>query len=388
MQGRGGGRDPFSDFGGAFGGFGGFGHSFGPPESLFSSFFGGRDPFNDPFFTRPFGGMFESSPFGGPTGFPFPPGIPPSVFLEHQSLGMHPSRFLEDQSLGMHPSRFLEDQTLSMHPSGFLQRQALVPSGQRGPIIQELDSDDENEDATEEKNGNPRKHSRSNDDPFVEHPDDEIEGKKKSKHLQTGNEYNRVNTTRPQPQSHSFCFQSSTVSCGGPNGMYYTSSRTRRSGSDGVTFEERKEADSSTRQASHVISRGIHGQGYSHSRKLNSNGKVDTMQTLHNINEAFLIVLGCDFVDELAGFKEEWKAKGQKHLPGWTESIGVRNNGQGEQARQGGWALPSSEPSHLGGTIFEARDTIGSCSSPTQERVRTDSTGRKAYRPRGGRDRN
>ena len=30
----------------------------------------------------------------------------------------------------------------------------------------------------------------------------------------------------------------------------------------------------------------------------------------------------CHFVDELTGFEEEWKGKGQKYLPGWTGSIG------------------------------------------------------------------
>ncbi|XP_020227188.1 uncharacterized protein LOC109808557 [Cajanus cajan] len=341
MQGRGGGRDPFFDFGDPFGGFGGFG-SFGPPRSLISSFFGGRDPFDDPFFTRPFGGMFESGFFSRPTGFSFPP--------------------------GMHPSRFLEHPPPGMHPSGFLERQAPEPSRRRGPIIQELDSDDENEDTTEEKKENPRKHRRSNDEPFIEHPDDESEGKK-SKHLQAGNEYNRSDTTVSQPQphsystaaqprSHSFCFQSSTVSYGGPNGTYYTSSRTRRSGSDGVTFEESKEAGSSTREASHIISRGIHGKGHSLSRKLKSDGNVDTMQTLHNINE-----------DELAGFEEEWKGKGQRHLPGWAGSIEAsHNNGQAEQSRQGVLALPSLEHNHPAGTISEARDDIGS--SRTQGGVR------------------
>ncbi|KAL5183785.1 Myeloid leukemia factor 1 [Glycine soja] len=330
MQGPGGGRDPFFDFGG----FGGFG-SFGPPRSLISSFFGGRDPFSDPFFAQPFGGMFESSPFGGPTGFPFPTGMNPSGFLEHPAPG-------------------------------------LDPSGQRrGPIIQELDSDEENDD-TAEKKENPRKHGRSDGEPSVEHPDDEIEGKKIR---QAGNE-SRINIIGPQPQSHSFCFQSSTVSYGGPNGLYYTSSRTRRSGSDGVTFEERKEADSSTMQASHLISRGIHGKGHSLSRNLNSDGRVDTRQTLLNINE-----------DELAGFEEQWKEKGQKYLPGWTASVEASgSNGQAEQARSGGWALPSSEYSHTVGTISEARDEVGS--SRSQERVlRTNSSGRNAYRPGVGRRR-
>ncbi|KAK7264447.1 hypothetical protein RJT34_32056 [Clitoria ternatea] len=327
MQGRGGGRDPFFDFGDPFAGFGGFGSfGVGPPRNLISSFFGGRDPFDDPFFTRPFGGMFESSPFGGPAGFPFPAG---------------------------------------MHPSGFLEHQAPEPSRPRGPIIQELDSDDDKEDNTEKK-GNPRKHSRSSNEPFVEHPEDELEGKK-SRHLQGRNEYNGFNVAGSRPQSQSFCFQSSTVSYGGPNGAYYTSSRTRRTGSDGVTFEESKEADSSTREASHLIARGIQGKGHSLSRKLNSDGKVDTMQTLHNINE-----------DELADFEEEWKGKGPKYLPGWTGSIGA---GQAEQAGQGGWALPSSEYSHPAG----ARDEVGS--SRARDKVRTDSKGRSAYHP-GGRGRN
>lgn len=130
-----GGRDPFSDFGDPFAGFGGFG-SFGPPRSLLSNFFGGRDPFDDPFFTRPFGGMFESS-FFAPTGSPFP----------------------------------------DMHPSGFLENQAPEPRKSRGPIIEELNSDDEKEDATHEKGKNPRKHSRSTNEPHVVYPDDEVEGK-------------------------------------------------------------------------------------------------------------------------------------------------------------------------------------------------------------------
>ncbi|XP_027334968.1 uncharacterized protein LOC113849327 [Abrus precatorius] len=173
----------------------------------------------------------------------------------------------------------------------------------------------------------------------------------------------------------SFCFQSSTVSYGGSNGTYYTSSRTRRTGSDGVTFEESKEADSSTRESSYTISRGIRGKGHSLSRKLNSDGKVDTMQTLRNINE-----------DELTGSEEEWKGKGQKYMPGWSGSIEAgRNNGQAELARQGGWALLSTEYTHPVGTTSEVSDKVGS--SHAQERPRIDSSGRSAYHP-GGRSRN
>ena len=62
MQGNRGGGDPFFNFGDPFAGLGGF-SGFAGQRSLASSFFGGRDPFDDPFFTRPFGGLFEPSIF-------------------------------------------------------------------------------------------------------------------------------------------------------------------------------------------------------------------------------------------------------------------------------------------------------------------------------------
>lgn len=369
MQGRGGGpggRDPFS--GGPFGGFGGIG-PFGPPGSLMSSFFGGRDPFDDPFFTQPFGGMFQSSIMGGPSGFPFPPEMHRPGFdlaqnmhnMQLPGFPFHPD--MNQSGFPFHPD---------MHPSGFLEHQARAPppepSNRRGPIIQELDSDNENEDETEEKRENPKKHRRSNTEPSVEHPDDELEvAGKKIRHLQGRNEYNRFNASELQPQTRSFSFQSSTVSYGGPNGAYYTSSKTRRTGSDGVTLEESKEADTSTRQASHRISRGLHDKGHTLSRKLNPDGKVDTMQTLHNINE-----------DQLAGFEEEWKGKGQKYLPGWSGSIGASHGEQAGQAGQGGWLLPSLEHSHPV-RMSEVGGKVGS--SRAEEKERTDSNGRGAYHP-------
>ncbi|XP_058764101.1 uncharacterized protein LOC131637524 isoform X1 [Vicia villosa] len=368
MQGRGGpgGRDPLADFGG----FGGFGSS----RSLMSSVFGGRDPFDDPFFTSPFGGMFQSSIMSGPSGFPFSremqrPGFPfPSE--------MQQPDFPFAQNMQMPGFPFAPNMLSSgfpfgpeMNPSVFHENQARAPepSSRRGPIIQQLDSDDENEDETEEKKENPKRHRRSSVEPSVEHPDDEHEGKK-IRHLQGRNEFNNFNATELQPQTQSFCFQSSTVSYGGPNGTYYTSSKTKRTGSDGVTLEESKEADSSTRQASHRISRGLHDKGHTFSRKLNPDGKVDTMQTLHNIDE-----------DELAGFEEEWKGKGQKYLPGWSGSIGSIGAGhsrQAEHAGQGGFLLPSSEHSHPVGSS-QVRGEVGS--SRAWERVRTDSNGRGAY---------
>lgn len=56
---------------------------------------------------------------------------------------------------------------------------------------------------------------------------------KKSKQVQYRNDY-KLNDIMPQSRS-SFTFGSSSVTYGGPNGAYYTSSNTRRMGSDGVS---------------------------------------------------------------------------------------------------------------------------------------------------------
>ncbi|TYG77455.1 hypothetical protein ES288_D03G195900v1 [Gossypium darwinii] len=304
MQGGRGGRDPFFEFGGdPFGGFGGH-------KSLLSNFFNGRDPFDDPFFTRPFDSMFESS-FFGPGHNPFP----------------------------------------DMHPSGFIEQQAPEPKRPSCPIIQELDSDDE-----KEMKENPRKHGRSKDEPHVEVPDDETEqSERRNGHLQYMNGYNGSYQRQQQPpQTRSFTFQSSTVTYGGANGAYYTSSKTRRSGSDGITFEESKEANTATGQASHRVSRGLHDKGHSVTRKLNSDGRVETMQALHNLNE-----------DELSGFEEAWNGNARKHLPGWSGSSNVHDTtgtswGQNGQASHGGWALPSTERSQQSGkAMMDAKDSAG-----------------------------
>ncbi|PWA38369.1 myeloid leukemia factor [Artemisia annua] len=77
-----------------------------------------------------------------------------------------------------------------------------------------------------------------------------------SKLTQFGNEFSMMNT-RSGPQAQSYTFQSSTVTYGGSNGAYYTSSTTKRTGSDGLRFEEYKEVDSVTGQAAHRLSREI-----------------------------------------------------------------------------------------------------------------------------------
>ncbi|KAL0923347.1 hypothetical protein M5K25_007401 [Dendrobium thyrsiflorum] len=194
---------------------------------------------------------------------------------------------------------------------GFLQHGNLPPNRSEGPIIKELTSDDEEGEDEQnndlEKKANPRKHLRSDKNPYVEEPEEDVEGSK-NKQLHITSEFNRANAKRQQ--NGSFFFQSSTVSYGGPSGTYYTSSTTRRAGGDGVVMEESKEADLTNRKASHRISKGMHGKGHSVTRKLNSDGRVDTLQTLHNLNE-----------DELENFEEDWSGKARQYLPNWSSAL-------------------------------------------------------------------
>ncbi|KAK4435125.1 hypothetical protein Salat_0675800 [Sesamum alatum] len=268
---------------------------------------------------------------------------------------------------------------MNPHASGFLEHQPAQSNRPRGPIIEELNSDDEKDEkeSGKEKRENPRKHGRSSREPLVQDPDDEA-AEKKSKQMPHRNDINQMHHVRPQPQSHSFTFQSSTVSYGGANGAYYTSSRTRRTGSDGLTFEECKEANSSTGQANHRVSRGIHDKGHSLTRKLNSDGHVDTMQTLHNLNE-----------DELAGFEEAWKGNVRKHLPGLGEEFTVPDvmgsASSQQRSNRGGWALPSTERSNSHGSL---KPEVGGTAGPRHHsgRIKThlsDGTGSSRFRTNG-----
>ncbi|KAF6175296.1 hypothetical protein GIB67_004922, partial [Kingdonia uniflora] len=134
--------------------------------------------------------------------------------------------------------------------SGFIPRSS-------GPVIQEILSDEfDGEGGKEEKKDNPRKYLRSGREVHV---DDQAE-ERRMKHVQLQNTYNRLD--RPTPQTQSFNFQSSTITYGGPNGTYYTSSTTRRAGGDVLTLEESKEADTTTGKAAHRVSRGIYDKLY------------------------------------------------------------------------------------------------------------------------------
>jgi len=83
-------------------------------------------------------------------------------------------------------------------------------------------------------------------------------------------------------------------------------------------------------------------------KKLNSNGQVDTMQTLHNLNEGICVHIvwivhgscrercfGCLMVvfcvlyfylsDELSVFEDTWRGSARKHLPGWSEGFNAHD---------------------------------------------------------------
>ncbi|CAH8391988.1 unnamed protein product [Eruca vesicaria subsp. sativa] len=292
---QGGGRDPFN-FGGPFGGGSGGPTNNGPPN-LMSNFFGGRDPFDDPFFTQPFGGGMFQSNFFGPTMDPFAGMRPPTGFIENHQQPPQPRRY-------------------------------------HGPIIEEIDSDDENE----EKKVRLGKHGRSCTETETEEARAE---ERRNRQMQNMNANDMVNNGQWQPQTHSYSFQSSTVTYGGHNGNYYTSSKTRRTGSDGLTLEESKEANTATREAAHRISRGLHNKGHTVARKLNSDGRVDTTQTLHNLNE-----------DELADFEQSWSGNARMQLPGRSGSFG-----SGLVNREQPMSLPSTDPSSSRGRPESSRRT-------------------------------
>lgn len=249
--------------------------------STMPSIFGGRDPFDDPFFTRPFGSISGSGMF---------------------------------------------------NTSGQFCNASQV-SGMKGPVIEELSSEDEEQEEEEDggQDGSAKRErcqapnvDFSNKDPIVEHPDDE-DNDKQRENISRSTNYNKVE--RAEPQSRSFSFQK--VTYGGVDGTYYTATTSRRKGNDGALLEESKQADKTTGQASHRISRGLHDRGHSLLRKIGSDGKVDTMQTLHNLEE-----------DELTGFEDAWKGNVEKHFPGWRDRssyFGDAGVGGSHQIAQAGW---------------------------------------------------
>ncbi|XP_023547679.1 uncharacterized protein LOC111806546 [Cucurbita pepo subsp. pepo] len=269
MQQRGGAEGKDSLFSSdSMGGFPGFG-LFGSHRSMMSNLFGERDPFDDPFFTRPFNSMLE-----------------PSASNSHAAA----------------------------YDKG-------KKDGAQGLVIQEISSDEEREvddDLVDQKQDKNENSYGSDKEPSVEHPDDPNDERRII--TRRGSEDNSFGA---QPKASKSSLHTCKVTYGGVDGAYYTSTRTRRVDNEGVLLEETKEADKTTGQATHRISRGIHDKGHSVTRKLNPDGKVDVLQTLHNLNE-----------EELAGFEKAWKGnfqghqnvpKGGFHMDPTSESSGSRN---------------------------------------------------------------
>lgn len=84
-------------------------------------------------------------------------------------------------------------------------------------------------------------------------------------------------------------------------------------------------------------------QGHTVTRKLNSDGRVDAMQTLHNLDEGqfmFLAViidsllLGRSMIElilyclpgDLAGFEEAWNCNAKGDLPSWKHGLDMHGN--------------------------------------------------------------
>lgn len=222
----------------------------------------------------------------------------------------------------------------------------------KGPVIEELHCDDEGElredervEGADEKKDEYNENAWANQCPLVEHPEDQTDDHNTSKGKDK--EFpNQVEAEATQPQTRTVSFQ--RVTYGGVNGSYYTATTTRRAGRNGVVLEERKQADKTTGEATHSISRGIHDKGHSFTRKLGSDGQVDTTQTLHNLHE-----------DELSSFENAWKGNADRHLPRWNDGFDMytkAGNGGRDMKNFSKFALPfSEEHSNAGGRDFPFR---------------------------------
>ncbi|CAF2070748.1 unnamed protein product [Brassica napus] len=236
-------------------GFGGsFGGSNGDPPSLMSSFFGGRDPFDDPFFTEPFGGsMFQPSLFGPPTMDPFAGVLPPPLgFIENHHHQTPQPRLPGGPVIE-------EINVLDAEEEGEAYQEKSVILGKRGRSSSEVETEEaiaeerrithmQNMNAnamvdngqwqqqTQERRFTHRQNMNANAMVTYE----QWQPQTQVRHMQNMNTNAMVNSGQWQPQTQGYSFQSSTVTYGGNDGNYYTSSTTRRTGSDGLTLEESK----------------------------------------------------------------------------------------------------------------------------------------------------
>ncbi|XP_013614832.1 PREDICTED: uncharacterized protein LOC106321059 isoform X2 [Brassica oleracea var. oleracea] len=277
-----------------------FGGSNGDP---FGGSFGGSngDPFADPLFTHPFGGnMFQPSLFGPPTMDPFAGVRPPPLgFIENHHHQTPQPRLPGGPVIE-------EINVLDAEEEGEAYQEKSVILGKRGRSSSEVETE---EAIAEERRIAHMQNMNAN--AMVDN--EQWQPQTQVRHMQNMNTNAMVNSGQWQPQTQGYSFQSSTVTYGGNDGNYYTSSTTRRTGSDGLTLEESKEANTATRETAHRISRGFHNKGHTVERTRNSDGRVGTNQILHNLNE-----------DELAGFEQSWSSNAgmQMQFPSLSGSFG------------------------------------------------------------------
>lgn len=299
--------DPFAGFGliggGGFGGGGG-------GRSLVEEFFG-HDPFEDPFFRRPFGGLFG------------PPGN--SLFGSGSLLG--PMRGNMGMGMGMSMGMGMLDDEPFSRPSNevFIDQRpfnSAQPQGRRGPVIEELPDDNEAP-ASESK--------PASTEPIVEHPDEEaVSGDDVEHESRNIRQQYQSSQIHPNYTSQSFSYHRSTIS--GPRGVYYTSSSKRRVGPNGVMEAEHHEKDSSAGIENSGVARAIGDKMHAVCKKRNADGRENTLETLHNLTE-----------EESVKFNETWETHAATSLPGSrSRSRMLEGNGSGSSSRPQ-LRLPSTE---------------------------------------------
>ncbi|KAG0495824.1 hypothetical protein HPP92_000515 [Vanilla planifolia] len=290
--------------------------SFGNARRL-PGFFGDMDPFEDPIYMEPFftnplrnfvgPSIWENMLRGHSRQFdmdPFKDPIFMDPFSSNSLRNFMGSGIWENSMLRGH-SRPFEN----ANSSELVEHQSVDQHRTSKPFIREIPVDGEDIDViVKENEADPKKIFNSRDEPYLQNAE-EIRGfEEQSKHK-------NVEVSAGQPQANKCTFYSSTVTYGGINGAYYTASTTRRMGSDGVMMEESKEADTSSHRATHRLSRGINDKGHSLTKRLNSDGRVDQVQTLHNLNE-----------DELPSFEAAWKERAGDGFLGFKPESGTRRD--------------------------------------------------------------
>jgi len=297
--------DPFAGFG-LFNGGGGRGGE-GGGRSLVEEFFG-HDPFDDPFFRRPFGGLS-----GPPGNSLFGSGSLFGSMRGNMGMGMGMGMgMLDDEPFRRSSNEVFIDQSPFNPPQ---------PQGRRGPVIEELPDDNEAP-ASESK--------PASTEPIIEHPDDEaIPGGVEHESRTIGQQY-QSSQIQPNYTSQSFSYHRSTIA--GPGGVYYTSSSKRRVGPNGVMEAEHHEKDSSAGVENSGVARAIGDKMHAVCKKRNADGRENTLEALHNLTE-----------EEAVKFNETWETHAANSLPGSGNRSRTLEGNSGGSTSRSQLRLPSTE---------------------------------------------